>query len=77
MNKNELKMELEKLKIPPEFYSILEGIKPDAIILDHYHGIWKTFYFSERGESHDERLYISEDEACQYVFERFKQMKRI
>lgn len=76
MDIHELKNALQQLDVPPEFYSILEGQKPDAIVLEHYHGIWETYYFSERGEIFEERYHPSEDDACQYVLNRFEKMKK-
>ncbi|HMO40279.1 MAG TPA: hypothetical protein PKC76_13875 [Saprospiraceae bacterium] len=75
MNINELTSALKDLGIPPNYFSILEGLKPDSIILDFYHGIWKVFYFSERGQESDEHMFSNEEEACMYVYNKFKKMK--
>jgi hypothetical protein len=75
MNVNELIIALNDLGIPPDYFSILEGLKPDSIVLDHYHGIWKVFYFSERGQESDEHIFSNERDACLYIYNKFKRMK--
>jgi len=75
MNTNQLISELHELGILPNYFSILEGLKPDSIILDYYHGIWKVFYFSERGQESDEHIFSSEEDACLYIYNKFKKMK--
>lgn len=34
-------------------------------------------YYKERGEKHSTRIFISEDEACQYIYKRLKTDKEI
>ena len=49
MRVEELKEKLNELKVPKEWYSINEGLKFDAYILNKVYYYWEYFYFDERG----------------------------
>lgn len=70
MNVIELKEEIDKLGIPKEWYLINEGIKSDAYILEEIRGLWKYYYFDEKGNIHDECYFKDEAEACQYLYNK-------
>lgn len=41
------------------------------------HSVVFEVYFKERGNKHSERIFLSEDEACQYIFKKFYNIKKI
>ena len=48
MRVEELKEKLNELKVPKEWYSINEGLKFDAYILNKVYYYWEYFYFETR-----------------------------
>ena len=77
MNRNELKYKLDKLNVFTGFYSLEGDLLPDRIVLFHNYYIWEVFYFDERGNRDNEKVFSSENEACEYIYEHFKQQKAI
>jgi hypothetical protein len=77
MNRNELKCKLDKLNVFTGFYSLEGELLPDRIVLFHNYDIWEVFYFDERGNRDNEKVFLSENEACEYIFEHFNQQKAI
>lgn len=52
-------------------------LKSDAIILFHNYAKWEVFYLDERGGRNDERAFVTEEEACLYIYELFVKGKGI
>jgi len=77
MDKKELKLQLEKLKVYPGYYSLDGDIMPDRIVLYQNYHRWEVFYFDERGNRENERVFMSESDACNYILEHFKKQKEI
>lgn len=73
----ELDQKLRDLKIDPRSYSLNGDLKSDAIILFHNYAKWEVFYLDERGGRNEERTFLSEEEACLYVYELFLKGKNI
>ena len=67
----ELKNILTDLNIPKEYYSLLDGGLPNERLCLTYDGAWSVYY-SERGEKTGLRVFISEDEACEYFLRKIK-----
>ena len=76
MNKHELIEKLDELKIKPTLYSLNGDLLPDRIILYNSYSDWIVFYLDERGNRRDEKIFHSESEACRYIYEDFKDLKR-
>jgi len=56
----------------------LEGeLKPDAIILYNNYNISEVFYFDERGGRNQENKFNSETDACDYIYQLFKDAKDV
>jgi hypothetical protein len=72
MNRQELKIELDKLHVPRSNYSLDGSIQTNASILDHAHGHWIIFSVDERGNRSEEKTFQSEDEACAYLLNKNK-----
>ncbi len=77
MTESELKIELNKLKVPEEWYSINEGIKFDAYILNKIYYFWEYFYFDERGEKNEYKKFDNENDACNFFLEKLKREMEI
>jgi hypothetical protein len=70
LNKEELKNALVKEQIDPRYYS-LDGLGDshyfDRIILEKSMEEWLVYHY-ERGSKNNLRTFISEDEACNFLF---------
>ncbi len=72
MNKVKLKEKLDNLAVNEKFYSLNGNLLPDRVILYNSYDQWLVFYFDERGNKNEERIFNSENEACQYIYNYFK-----
>lgn len=70
MDIQELKRKLNDLSIPKDWYSINDGLKPDAYILENVYGKWIFYYFDEKGNRQNEREFDSEESACSYLLDK-------
>jgi hypothetical protein len=77
MNKIELKGKLDKLNVNKRSYSLNGEVLPDRIILKMIEEKCTVFYFDERGNKKNEKLFNSENEACFYILELFSKSKEI
>lgn len=77
MNREELKHKLDELSVYPGFYSLEGELLPDRIVLYHNYAKWEVFYFDERGNRDKEKVFPSESDACNYIYEYFKKQKEI
>lgn len=75
MDKKELKQKLDELAIYPGFYSLDGELLPDRIVLYHNYDKWEVFYFDERGNRNSEKVFFSESDACNYIYEQFRIQK--
>lgn len=75
MNKNKLKYKLDNLNIYRGYYSLEGELLPDRIVLFQNFDIWEVFYFDERGNRNNEKVFTSESEACEYIYNHFKLQK--
>jgi hypothetical protein len=69
MNREDLKLKLDDLKVSPEFYSLEGNFLPDRIVLFHNYSKWEVCYFDERGNRDNEQIFSSENEACVFIYE--------
>ena len=72
MDLETLRKKLHDTNVPERWYSINDGLKPDACIIIKNYFIWECFYYGERGDKLD---YISagEDEsAYQWLWEKME-----
>lgn len=61
-------------KIPDSWYSINNGVKFNACILVDNKSYWESFYFDEKGETHNLNLFSNEDEALDYLWKQIERM---
>jgi hypothetical protein len=67
MNRQKLKIELEKQGIPKNWYSLYGEKIPDSYVLELSYK-WEIFYFGEKGKIEDIASFCNENEACQYFY---------
>ena len=77
MNKSELKYRLNELEVDPIFYSLEGELQPDRVVLYRNYHRWEVFYFDEKGNRDNEKVFSSEKEACDYIYNYFKKQKEI
>lgn len=75
MNRLDLLFKLTELNIEPRRYSLYDELKPDAIILFHNYSKWEVFYLNERGGRNVEKIFDSEEKACEYILRLFIESK--
>lgn len=72
MNLEELKAKIIDNRVPESWYSIDDGLKPDACILYKNHSIWEYFYMDEKGDRHDFSFFYKEEEAFDHLWEKLE-----
>jgi hypothetical protein len=77
MNRIDLKYKLDQLNVFEGFYSLNGELLPDRIVLLRNHDAWEVFYFDERGNQDTKQIFLSEDEACNYIYRHFEIQKGI
>lgn len=77
MNKIELKKKLDLLRVNSHRYSLDGELLADKIILYNSYHKWEVFYLDERGGRNNEKIFYSENEACEYIYKLFKESKAI
>lgn len=77
MDLNELKKRLYKSNVPERWYSIDEGLKPDACILYKNYSKWEFFYLDEKGNRTDYRIFDNDDEAYEYLWKKMEYQLKI
>ena len=66
MNIESLKEELKRLQVPENWYSINGSLQSDRhFLMQNYHR-WEYFYFDERGNRDNYKVFMDEGEACEY-----------
>ena len=61
-------------KIPESWYSINNGVKFNACILVDNKSYWESFYFDEKGETHNLHLFSNEEEVLDYLWKQIERM---
>jgi hypothetical protein len=77
MNIEEFKIKIEEFKIPSSWYSINNGVKFNACILLDNKSYWESFYFDEKGETHNLHLFSNEEEALDYLWKEIESMIKL
>ncbi|QHI37768.1 hypothetical protein IMCC3317_31500 [Kordia antarctica] len=77
MTKQELKKELSKLGLIDSDYSLNEGLKIDAMILENLDGLWRLFYYDEKGQESSITYHKNESESYEYLLKTFKDQLKL
>jgi hypothetical protein len=72
MNLIELKQKLVENRVPKAWYSLDEGLKPDACILFKNYSVWEYFYLDERGGRNDLKFFKNEEEAFDFLWQQME-----
>ena len=72
MNLLELKDKLYRNNVPERWYSLNDGLKPDACILYKNYSKWEFFYLDEKGGRHDYKTFDSDEEAYEYLWKKME-----
>jgi hypothetical protein len=72
MNIRKLKAVLESMAVPHRWYSINDGLKVDALVLYENYRYWEFFYYSEKGDRLDHKIFETEHEACLYFLDKIR-----
>jgi hypothetical protein len=75
MTRDELKIKLNEMNIPEDYYSLYDDLGSDRIIIFHNYSKWEVFFY-ERGSRRCERIFLSENDACEYVLKYFINLKQ-
>lgn len=68
MNTISLVEELNKIGVPVRYYSINGDLISDTYILNQVHDKWEFFYFDEKGNKNDCKIFNNENDACMYLY---------
>jgi hypothetical protein len=69
LNIRALKDALERANIDERFVSLDGSARDESLVLEHDPVTGWRVYFSERGQRNGERIFRSEDQACQFIFD--------
>ena len=72
MNKKELHIRLREEGIPDNYYVIEGRTQGGKLILDKILDNWTVYFQSERGEIFEKQDFLSEEDACEYFYQRVK-----
>lgn len=72
MNLSELKNKLYKNNVPERWYSLDEGLKPDACILYKNYSKWEFFYLDEKGNKYDYKIFQNDEDAYDYLWKKME-----
>ncbi len=72
----ELKNKLDEMGVPQDLYSILTGGLPNERLCIVKEEMWRVYY-SERGKKAGQRSFETEEEACEYFYEKMKRYSTI
>ncbi len=75
MTRSELREMLNVSGVSPRRYSIDGGPREDRHVLLEDGPVWLVFY-EELGQRNDERLFLTEGEACQCLYDRLVKTRR-
>lgn len=77
MDKQTLISKLQSNNIPERWYSINEGLKPNACIIYENYSLWEYFYLDEKGERLDYKIFSNEEEAYEHLWNKMKYQAKI
>lgn len=72
MNKDQLRIKLDELHVPPGSYNLDGVFRGDCMILDFSNHLWHVYATDERGEYEKDNQFSSEQEAFKFIYESFK-----
>ena len=70
MEYNDLIDKINEYNIPSSWYSINQGLKPNAYILFKNYDKWEYFYLDEKGERLGERVFTDPKKAFDFLWNK-------
>jgi hypothetical protein len=67
---------VNKFNVPDSWYSVNGELKSDACILYKNYSMWEYFYFSEKGDRYDCKVFENEDSAFDFLWNKMKYLLR-
>jgi hypothetical protein len=61
---------INEYNIPPSWYSLNQGLKPNAYILVKNYDMWEYFYLDEKGDRLNERIFTDCKKAFDFFWQR-------
>jgi hypothetical protein len=77
MNLEELKNNIKIYNIPERWYSIDEGLKPNAYIIFKNYSLWEYFCLDEKGERLDFRVFNRAEDAYEKLWSDLKKQSEV
>lgn len=77
MNRNKLKENLDNLGINPIVYNLDGSISNPGTVLFYNYGKWEIIDVGDKGEQTIIKVFLTEDEACQFILNEFIKYKNI
>jgi len=76
MTISKLKENLENLKVPTNYYSLLIGGYPNECfcLIESEQDTFQVYY-SEKGHKQKVKMFLTENDACEYMLEKLKKYK--
>jgi hypothetical protein len=72
MQIQELKNKLYQNNVPERWYSLNDGLKPDACIIYKNYSNWECFYLDEKGDKHDYKIFQKDEDAYDYLWKKME-----
>ena len=72
MTIDELRTKLQANNVPEHWYSLDQGLKPDACILYKNYSKWEYFYLDERGNRNDWKILNTDEEAYDHLWKKME-----
>ncbi len=73
MTREKLEIELRKIGVSEDDYSINEGLIPNSYIIDEFNSEWRLFYYDEKGKHSDYKFFKNEEETYEHLLNLFKE----
>ena len=70
MNTKELQEAAKAGNVDERFLSLHGEVKDESYVFEREEGKGWCVYYSERGQRSGERFFITEEEACAFIFDR-------
>jgi hypothetical protein len=70
MNTQQLEEAIRENNIDERFVSLHGEVQDESYVLERELGQGWCVYYSERGERAGERFFLTEEDACQFIYDR-------
>ncbi len=63
---------LDEIGVPKRYYSINGDLSSDTYILNEVYGKWEFFYFDEKGNRNNYKIFTNVNDACMHMLSILK-----